>query len=144
MTDDRERSIADYGILTQEFCASFGGRGWQQLADLLDTGYKGEFVALRLLRDSTADTAAGDLARQMHISTARVAAILRSLSRKKFIRRLRSKTDRRSVVVTITPAGLDALAQREAKVHAFIEASLRKLSPDEAETFLHIARKMFA
>lgn len=66
----------------KELRSTFGGRGWHELADLLEAGYRGEFVALRIVRDSPSQTVAGDLAAKMQVTTARVAAMLRSLEKK--------------------------------------------------------------
>lgn len=135
--------MPDYSEMVKELCGSFGGRGWHELAALLDAGYKGEYVALRLLRDGTAPTLAGDLSKKMSVSTARVAAMLKSLEKKGYILRTQSKTDARSVVITLTPPGLTALQQREREVHAFIEKMLKKLTPEEAQAFIRIAEKLF-
>lgn len=135
--------MEDYSAMARELCRSFGGRGWHELANLLDAGYKGEFVALRLLRDSAVQLVAGDLSRKMGVSTARVAAMLKSLEKKNYVRRLPSGTDGRNVIIESTPSGLQALEQREREVYAFIEKTLKKLTPEEAQAFIQIAKKLF-
>lgn len=133
----------EYKLLTEELCTSFGGEGWHELINLLEAGYRGEFVALRYLRENGRETVPGELAKQMRISTARVAAILKSLARKKYICRTRSEKDGRSFIVRATAEGLQALERREREVHTFIEGILRKLSAEDAQTFLRLARELF-
>ncbi len=133
----------EYKLLTEELCTSFGGEGWHELINLLEAGYRGEFVALRYLRENGRETVPGELAKQMRISTARVAAILKSLARKKYICRTRSEKDGRSFIVRATTEGLQALERREREVHTFIEGILRKLSAEDARTFLRLARELF-
>lgn len=96
----------EYKLLTEELCTSFGGEGWHELINLLEAGYRGEFVALRYLRENGRETVPGSWPKQMRISTARVAAILKSLARKKYICRTRSEKDGRSFIVRATAGGV--------------------------------------
>lgn len=131
------------GRSIKELRSTFGGRGWHELADLLEAGYRGEFVALRIVRDSPSQTVAGDLAAKMQVTTARVAAMLRSLEKKGFIRRVRSEEDGRNVIVTLTREGAAALEEREREVDAFLEKMLGKLTEEERRALVCIAEKLF-
>ena len=130
--------------LAKNLLSACEGDGWHELVKLLESGYKGEFVALRILRDSCTEVVAGDLAKKMNVSTARVAAMLKSLERKRFICRLRSQKDRRITVIEITQSGLQALEWRESQVFGFIEKLFSKLSDEEADCFVALAKKLFA
>lgn len=134
--------MTDYAKLTKELCKSLNGKRWHDLAKLIEPGYKGTYVALRLLRDSDSEVVAGDFSRQMLISTARVAVLLRSLADKNFIERSKSETDGRKMIIRITPLGLQALEQRERDVQGAIGSFLEKLSETEADIFLNLVKKL--
>ncbi len=68
----------------------------------------GHVQALRFLKLQS--ELAGDLAKKMHVAPASLTRVLERLEQRKFITRAIDPTDRRRIVVTITPEGLDVLA----------------------------------
>lgn len=133
----------DYRKTAEELCDTFRNKEARKLADLLDKGSKGIYVILRILRECNGEVFAGDIAQAMDISTARVAAALNTLSEKRYIERKPSAADGRKTVVEITADGLRALNERENAVLGLIESFLRKLTVEEAQTFITITAKLF-
>lgn len=133
----------DYDIIASEFCKMFKGKQGRQVTKLLEDGFKGMYAILRVVRDSENEIMPIDIAKKLDISTARVAAALNSLSKKGYIRRIPALSGNSNVIVEITPSGLMALSERETKVHGFITALLKKLSENEAQTFIDIMKKLF-
>lgn len=133
----------DYGTIANEFCRMFEGKQGRQVTRLLEEGFKGMYAVLRVVRDNNSEIMPIDISKKLDISTARVAAVLNSLSKKGYVKRLSAVDGNRSVIVQITPLGLQALSERETKVHNLIITFLKKLTEEEAQTFIHIAKKIF-
>lgn len=121
----------------------FERKGCKNFIKLFDTGFKGTYVVLRILRDANGALSAGDLAKETNISTARIAVIIKVLLDKKHITRVQSACDGRKVAVEITPDGVVALEQRELEIQSMIEQFLRKLTDDETENLIFLLKKMF-
>ena len=68
---------------------------------------RGEEAALFWLSKLETPVSAGELASKLGITSGRIANILSSLDRKKYIERHRSSRDRRQINVALTPAGAD-------------------------------------
>lgn len=117
-------------------------KNWRNLVDLIDDGYKGIFVMMRIVRDSTHAVTAGDLAKQMNVSTARVASGLNTLQRKGYVRRERLANDGRKVVVQLTGDGEKALCTREERIEKMVLPIMDKLTPQEFEQFFHLLGKL--
>ena len=64
-----------------------------------------QFMTLNLLPATGQGIPIGELARRMNLSPATVAKTVDSLETRNMIARSKSPTDKRSVVITITPAG---------------------------------------
>ncbi len=133
----------DYYLMAKELCMSLAGKGGQQAIELIESGYRGEFVALRILRDNISPMLAGELAVKMNVSTARVAALIKALAGKKYLQYAKVQGDGRKVALSLTQQGLKVLEEREYKVYSFAETALRKLEPEEAARFIATAKKLF-
>lgn len=118
------------------------GKEWRKVIDLLENGYKGIFVILRVLRDDKTDVVSADLAKQLNVSTARIATALNTLERKGYIYRTPSHVDGRKVVISITPLGSEALAAREKEVNDIIAPLFGKLTKEEQITFFSLLKKL--
>lgn len=118
------------------------GKDWRKAIDLLESGYKGIYVILRILSDSDAEIVSADLAKLLNVSTARIATALNTLERKGYLERTPSSRDGRKVVIMITPLGTEALAAREEEVNGFVGLLFAKLTEEEQETFFALLKKL--
>ena len=93
------------------------------------------FLELAVLQrlERTGPAAPGALAGDEGVTSAAVASTLTSLAAAGLVQRDRDPQDRRRVIVTITPAGREALQARESASIDRIEAVLRGLTTGERE-----------
>ena len=73
--------------------------------DKLNKHEKGVDFALRYLYNSEEETNAGDLARALDVSTARVAILLDKMEKKGLIYRYSSKADARKTIIVLSKKG---------------------------------------
>lgn len=115
---------------------------WRNLVGLIDEGYKGMFVILRILQESGASVASGEIARQMGVSTARVASALNTLEGKDYIKREKEKSDGRKVVISLTDKGAEALKERQKRVSEMVEPMLKNLTEEEIAVLFGLLYKL--
>ena len=98
------------------------------------TGVTGpQRLVLRLLA-AQPHVSPSDLARFLYFHKSTVTVILRSLERAKLVRRKPNATDRRAVVLELTPAGKRIAQQRSGTVEAAVRAALSRIPKREVET----------
>ena len=117
-------------------------KDWRKIMKLLEGGYKGIFLILRILRDSQKEVVSADLAKQLDVSTARIATALNTLERKGFIKRVPSMDDGRKVAIILTPLGNEALAAREKEVNNLVCELFSKLTGDEQIMLFTLLKKL--
>ena len=132
----------DYRVVEDEMKVLCQSKRWKNLIGLIDDGYKGMFVILRILQASETNVVAGELARIMNVSTARIARALNTLEGKNYIRRERDETDARKVVIRLTETGKQALEERKREVKAIFDPMFANLTEKETSTLFFILRKM--
>lgn len=115
---------------------------WRNLVGLIDEGYKGMFVILRILQESGASVASGEIAKQMGVSTARVASALNTLEGKDYIKREKEKSDGRKVVISLTDKGAEALKERQKRVSEMVEPMLKNLTEEEIAVLFGLLYKL--
>lgn len=103
-------------------------RGEVRLAGFLYTGHGG--------------ATAGELSALLGVSTARIAATLKSLEKKEIICRCRDPKDRRRVLVYLTPRGQSAAEQRFDQAVGMMAAAFRELGEADTREFLRLSRRM--
>lgn len=129
-------------LMITEMRKIFQGKEWRKATNLLENGYKGIFVILRVLRDSKTEIVSADLAKQLDVSTARIATALNTLQRKGYIKRIPSAVDRRKVIIVLTPLGVEALEAREKEVNDFVVPLFNKLSAEEQIMLVNLLKKL--
>lgn len=125
--------------LLKEPCDS---EGWHTLLDLMSEGYRGMYVILRILYERKDAVVAGELAREMNVSTARVATALNALESKGYVRREVDAKDARRVIIHLTKDGETAFITRKNEVVAKLQPMLNKLSEKECLTLLSLLNKL--
>lgn len=100
------------------------------------------FVILCILQESKRDIVAGELAKQMRVSTARIAKALNTLESKNYIRRESEKSDERKVVIRLTREGELALEERKKSVDAKLASMFENLSEEETVTLFSLLKKL--
>lgn len=115
---------------------------WQTLLTLINEGYKGMYVLLRLVHESDNQITAGDLAKLMNVSTARIARALNTLENKKFIIRNKDTYDARKVIISLTNDGEKALKERNIQVTTMIGPMFNQLTKEEINNLFFLLKKL--
>jgi DNA-binding MarR family transcriptional regulator len=98
-------------------------------------------LVLGLLRDH-GPMSPSELGDRLIVTRATVTGLLDSLERRGLVVRSRHATDRRSLVVEITPQGLDVLRQLRTLVHRHEKAWMGGLSGDELEAYIQLLHRI--
>ncbi len=81
-----------------------------------------------------------DIAERSHLTSARIANVLRSLEEKGWISREHASDDRRRVTVTLTPAGDAERARRRAEFEQRAAAFLQRLGEQDTRDAIRILK----
>jgi DNA-binding MarR family transcriptional regulator len=98
-------------------------------------------LVLGVLRDY-GSMSPSQLGERLIVTRATITGILDSLERRGFVRRLPNPTDRRGIVVELTPAGLDVVAQVRTMIHRQERDWMTVLSEDELETYIGLMHRI--
>lgn len=131
-----ERS--DYGKLAENLC-DLHFLYAKDLANVFEQrSTRGEEAALFWLSKMGGPVSAGELASRMGITSGRIANILGSLDRKKFIVRHRSSRDRRQINVSLTQEGIDHIHRIYESARRSHILLLQKMGDEDAEEFIRL------
>ncbi len=108
----------------------------------LDAMQKGYTFVLSCLLRADEEVIAGDLAKKLHVSTARIAALLNRMEECGYVIRCASETDGRRTVVKITPAGEEYISDIREQTLGRIEKLLDSVSKEDLETYIAISREI--
>ena len=125
-----------------EFMVSVKSRPMPPPPDLrgLSRGEMGILVYLMHVKDGVS---AGELSKNLQLTTGRIAATLKTLEKKTFIERRADASDGRKVLVYITAVGKEIIQNKKKEVLAHLTKNLGKFSIEEAEQFVQLMKKFF-
>ncbi len=110
----------------------------------LDELHKGTGFLLGYLDMADGVVYAGDLAKEMDVSTARIAAILNKMEKSGFIQRRASQEDARKTVVTLTKLGRAWIQKTKEQALDQTELLLERAGSDDVWQFIRLSRKIKA
>ena len=108
----------------------------------VDESQRGTGFVLNYLRERDHEVVAGELARELGVSTARIAALLKTMEKNGLIVRQRSAEDARLTVVKITQAGGECYERMREQILEKIELLIEKVGKDDLEEFIRISNKI--
>ena len=108
----------------------------------IDATRRGFGFVLGYLEQANKEVYAGDLSKELNVSTARIAALLKKMEQNGFIVRSASEEDARRTLVSITPAGIDLIDKMRAQALRKIELLLTKVSREDLETYIRISQQI--
>ena len=108
----------------------------------IDGSQEGIGFVLCYLQEADHEVIAGDLARELNVSTARIAAMLRKMEKNGLISRYRSPVDARQTVVEITQAGRACVDKMKEQILTRMELLLEKVGKEDIEEFIRISQKI--
>lgn len=103
---------------------------------------RGTGFVLAYLEEAHGEVFAGDLARELKVSTARIAALLNKLEEKGLVKRCRSARDARRTVVKITPKGTAYTAGIKEQILEKVEILFEKVGKEDLKEFIRICREI--
>lgn len=103
---------------------------------------QGEFYVLNYLENHGGKAFPKALSREMHVSTARIAALLKHMEMKQWVTRTADEKDNRQVIVEITAQGRREIDGKREKALEDVAKMLEFLGPQDAKTFLRIQKKV--
>ena len=125
-------------VLLRSICSDLPGPFFSKVEE----SQKGVGFVLSYLVGADNEVIAGELARKMNVSTARIAAVLKTMEKNGLITRYNSSEDARRTVVKLTPAGMERAAEIREQILQKIEILLEKVGKVDLEEFLRVARKI--
>lgn len=132
----------DYDALAHELLEQMHVFHKMQMRSGLDDGMHGKKFVLCFIADKESNVQPSEIVRKMHVSPARVAQTLNGMEEKGWIIREVDKTDRRKVLISATPEGIDlAKAHMQSKVEA-TSRMLRGLGEADAKEYVRIMGRL--
>lgn len=128
----------DAEALLDELCSSMP-RSFYSKLELTQRGFG--FV-LDYLERADGEVIAGDLAKKMNVSTARVAALLKRMEQNGFITRRASLKDARRTVVDITPAGIAFVDNMREQTLSKVMRLLDRISKEDLAAYIRISHQI--
>jgi DNA-binding MarR family transcriptional regulator len=88
------------------------------------------------------DMLPGEISTAMNASSARVAMALKSLEAKGYVERRIDQTDRRKILVSITPLGRELVLSDREEMHNRMVVILKELGEADAAEFIRIVSRI--
>ena len=108
----------------------------------LDATKRGTCFILAYLMRAENEMVAGDFSRMLHVSTARIAALLKKMEQGGLITRRHAAGDARRTVVEITPAGVEMAEKIREQALGKVERLLERFTKEELQTFIRLSYKI--
>lgn len=128
--------------LINELLSKINADKYRKLLSTLEDGCKGLYVILKVIKNSDKEVIAGDIASKLNITTARVAAALNNLEKKKWIIKYKSSLDGRKTIVELTDLGKNVLKRREEEIISVLENLFVNLTDLEIIQLINLLNKI--
>lgn len=136
-----EGNSEDFRALAQEVLEEFGALG-RRMGSRMQNARRGEHGVIHALACSASPLTPSELATLGHLSSARVANVLRSLEEKGLVIREHSQADRRRVTVSLTEAGRAEDKRHKAEFEELASVFLAQLGEKDTREMLRILRRV--
>lgn len=97
-----------------------------------------------IMKSANKNVSPSDISKNLLISQARVALLLRKLENKGFIERVPDQSDSRKTIVSITQSGIKELQKKKSAAVEIINDILNKLEEKDQVEILRISNKFFS
>lgn len=112
------------------------------LYDAMTATQRGMGFVLSFLENTDGDVCAGDLAEQLNVSSARIAALLNKMEQNGLISRRKSPEDKRRTLVNITPAGTCLIDGLRSQALNRVAQLLAEIGEKDLRSFIRVSRKI--
>jgi DNA-binding MarR family transcriptional regulator len=132
----------DYSILAAEWLSKMRPLHSAKLQKNINEALRGEIYALHFLVFHDGEALPGEISNEMNVSSARIAQTLNGMEKKGWISRRIDTSDRRRILVNLTPEG-----KLEAKKHmdtalGHIAKMLALLGEQDAKEYVRITGRL--
>lgn len=125
-------------MFIKEFCSCVPKNFFSKIEET----QRGIGFILIYLNNAQTEVVAGDLAREMNVSTARIAALLKKMESNHLIVRYDSAQDARKTVVEMTAEGKSYLDKIKEDMLRKTELLVEKIGKNDLEEFLRISHNI--
>ena len=132
----------EYEALARELMQSVDQHRKAPPHEEIGAAIRGEMAVLRLLMRETKPMTAGELSKQLRMTTPRIAAVLSSLEKKGMIHRKTDAGDKRRIQVTLTEQGSTFCLQKREQVISKMTLLLTQLGSEDAGHFVRIMKRI--
>ena len=108
----------------------------------LEATQRGFGFILDYLEQAEGEVVAGDLAKKLNVSTARITALLKKLEKNGFITRRTSSKDARRIIIEITPAGIAFVDNLREQTLSKVAQMLDRVGKENIETYIKISQQI--
>lgn len=103
---------------------------------------QGEVFVLNYLSANGNEAYPKDISKAVRLTTARIAAILKSLEKQDLITKTKDSLDHRQAIVTLTEKGITIVEERRAALLQSTAKILEALGEDDAKAYVRIQEKL--
>ena len=132
----------DYTALAAELLGSMQALHKARPQKHINDSLQGEAFVLRYIALHSGEVLPGEISSEMEVSSARIAAALNSLESKGLITRQIDLSDRRKILVGITPEGKALAEQQEQSVVEGAAKMLAQLGEYDAREYIRIMGRL--
>ena len=132
----------DYQSLAQQLIDLRASREHISFDREISKVMKGELFILNYLYNHGSKAHPRELSREMLVSTARTAVILRNLEKEHLIERIPDENGNRQVFVVLSDKGTKLLEERHQKAVEYVVDILKRLGEKDAEEYVRIQKKL--
>ncbi|MCL1805952.1 MAG: MarR family transcriptional regulator [Clostridiales bacterium] len=132
----------DYSALAIEFFDKMHMLRKAKPQKHIDGALQGEAFALHYIASHGGEVVPGEIGNEMNVSTARIAQTLNSIERKGWITRQIDQTDRRRILVKLTPEGKSVEDAHYREIIGTTASMLSMLGEADAVEYIRIMGKL--
>ena len=132
----------DYNELATELMQKMYALRQARPQKQIDESMQGEHFVLHLISFHQRSVLPSEISNRMGISSARIAAALNSLERKGLITRKIDISDRRRILVDLTPEGKAMADEQHQKAMETLRNTLRQLGENDAREYVRITGRL--
>ena len=128
----------DYALAARRFCEGIAQLGHTRSQRRMSGFSRGESHMLSYLTDNGGSATPGELSAELGVSTARIAALLKSTEGKGWVQRALRDDDKRCSTVTLTESGAQFICDRRQEIRSHTELMLRRLGDEDSAECIRI------
>ena len=132
----------DYEILAENLLDLRAKMPRIKMERRMDEHMRGEIFALDFLASCDTEVHPKDISRALSLTSARIAAILNSLEKQGCLIRTPDPDDSRQLIVCLTDAGRELVAERRKALLKRTASMLEALGEEDAQNYVRIQKKL--